>query len=260
MKTAVVTGAGRGIGFAIAHELSARGYAVLLTARDPETARRAADAVGPSAWSTTLDVRDSDAHQSVAAQACERGPLAVWVNNAGVMVTKKAWEHEPEEIRVLIETNVIGMISGCLAAVRAIGRGRGHILNIASLAGLGPVPGLSVYAATKHAVVGFTTSLQGDLDGAGRPIRVHALCPDAVTTDMVIGRVGDPEAAVLFSGKQLTAKHVADQALALLDTTRIVHSTPRVRGAIMRSSALYPRAGLHAMAVVRMIGDRRQRS
>jgi NAD(P)-dependent dehydrogenase (short-subunit alcohol dehydrogenase family) len=196
MRTAVVTGAGRGIGLEIAHKLGARGYAVLLTARDPDAGRKAADAVGPNAWSTALDVRDPDAHRAVAAQATERGPVAVWVNNAGVLVTKKAWEHEPDEVRLLVETNVIGVISGCLAAIDAIAPEGGHILNVASLSGLGPVPGLSVYAATKHAVVGFTTSLQADLEGAGRQIRVHALCPDAVATDMVTGRSGDPDAAM----------------------------------------------------------------
>jgi short-subunit dehydrogenase len=260
MKTAVVTGAGRGIGLQIARKLSARGYQVLVTARDPDAGRRAAESIAPSAWSTTLDVRDPAAHHRVAKEASARGPLAVWVNNAGVLVTKKAWEHEPEEIQLLVETNVIGMISGSLAAVKAMGGDGGHILNVASMSGLGPVPGLSVYASTKHAIVGFTTSLQGDLDLAGKPIRVHALCPDATATEMVTGRADEPDAAVLFSGRQLTAEGVADQAIELLGGRRIVHPMPRSRGIVMRCAGLYPEAGLRAMAVVRSIGERRQRS
>jgi NAD(P)-dependent dehydrogenase (short-subunit alcohol dehydrogenase family) len=260
MKTAVVTGAGRGIGLEIARKLGARGYQVLVTTRDPQAGRAATDVIGPSAWSTTLDVRDPDAHHRVAEEALARGPLAVWVNNAGVLVTKKAWEHEPDEIQMLVETNVIGMISGSLAALKAMdGRGS-RILNVASLSGLGPVPGLSVYAATKHAIVGFTTSLQGDLDQARRPIRVHALCPGPAATEMVAGRAEEPDAAVLFSARQLTAEEVADQAIALLAGRRIVHPMPRSSGMLVRCAGLYPEAGLRAMAVMRSIGERRVRS
>jgi short-subunit dehydrogenase len=257
MRTAVVTGAGRGIGLEIARKLHQRGYAVLLTARDADAGRQAASSVRAHAWSTTLDVRDPDAHRAVAAQACERGELAVWVNNAGVLTTKKAWEHEPDEIRLLVETNVIGVISGCLAAVDAIGSGGGHILNVASMSGLGPVPGLSVYAATKAAIVSFTTSLQGDLDLGSRPIRVHALCPDAVATDMVTHRADDPDAAVLFSAKHLTAEQVADEALAMLGGTKLVQPLPRWRGLVMRGAWLWPQTGLRTMGIVRRAGERR---
>jgi short-subunit dehydrogenase len=256
-RTAVVTGAGRGIGLEIARKLGARGYAVLLTARDPEVGRAAAAKVGSQAWSTTLDVRDPEAHREVAAQAIERGPLAVWVNNAGVLTTKKAWEHSAAEIRLLVETNVMGVIAGCLAAVDAMGSDSGDIINMASMSGLGPVPGLSVYAATKHAVVGFTTSLQGDLELAGRRIRVHALCPDAVATEMVSHRADDPEAAVLFSAKHLSPEHVADEALAMLGSTRVIQPLPRARGMIMRASWVWPKAGLRTMSVVRKAGERR---
>lgn len=258
-STAVVTGAGRGIGLEIARRLSARGHAVLVTDLDADVARRAAEQVGPSAWSIALDARDPAAHRAAADEAAGHGPLSVWVNNAGVLVTKKAWEHTDAEIRLLVETNVLGVVSGSLAAVGAMGERGGKILNIASLSAFGPVPGLSVYAATKHAVLGFTTSLQGDLDLAGRPIRVRALAPDAVATTMVTTRADDPEAALLFSARHLTAEEVADAAMTTLDGSRIVRALPASRGAIVRAAGLYPRAGLRALAGMRRIGDLRRR-
>jgi short-subunit dehydrogenase len=115
-----------------------------------------------------------------------------------------------------------------------------------------------VYSATKHAVVGFTTSLQGDLDLAGRPIRVHALCPDAVATDMVTSRSGDPEAAILFSFKPLTAEQVAAEAVALVGSRKLIQPLPRARGIAMRGAWVFPQSGLRALAVVRRLGERRK--
>jgi short-subunit dehydrogenase len=255
--TAVVTGGGRGIGLEIARKLEAQGYAVLLTARDADAGRRAAVSIGPNAWSTTLDVRDPDAHRAVAAQATERGPLAVWVNNAGVLSTNKAWALDDAEIRLMVETNLLGAISGSRAAVETFGPSGGHIINVASMSGLGPVPGLSVYAATKHAIVGFTTSLQGDLDLAGRPIRVHAICPDAVATDMVTSRADDPEAAILFSGKHLTPQQVAAEAVAMIDSNRLILPLPRARGVAMRGAWVFPQTGLRALNLMRRVGETR---
>jgi short-subunit dehydrogenase len=256
--TAVVTGGGRGIGREIARKLSERGYAVLLTARDEAAGADAARYAGPRAWSTRLDARDSEQHERVAAEANARGPLEVWVNNAGVLVTQKAWEHSRDDIALLIETNVTGMISGSLAAIRAMGRG--HVINIASMSGLGPVPGLSVYAATKAAIVNFTLSLDGDLRDAGRPIRAHVLCPDAVGTEMVTTRADQDDAAVLFSGRMLSAQGVADAAAAFLDGGPVIRALPRHRGALIRASAISPRAGRVVYGAVRAIGRRRARA
>ena len=79
----------------------------------------------------------------------------------------------------------------------------GDIVNMASMSSFGPVPGLAVYGATKHAVLGFTESLQGDLDDSGIPIRTHAICPDAVDTGMVRERQADEESAIIFSAPAL---------------------------------------------------------
>lgn len=76
----------------------------------------------------------------------------------------------------------------------------GVVLNVASLSALTPVPGLALYAATKAAVLSYTTSVQGDLRHAGLPVRVRALCPDVVGTRMVTARAADPGAALLFAG------------------------------------------------------------
>lgn len=258
-RTAVVTGAGRGIGLEIARRLSADGYAVLLTARSAQAGQDAAAEVGGEAWSTLLDVRDEDAHDRVAAEASERGTLAVWVNNAGVLLSKPAWEHTAAEVRSIVETNLLGTIAGSLAAVRRMGEGPGRVLNVASVAGLGAAPAFSVYAATKAAIVSFTTSLEGDLRRAGRQVHAHVLCPDAVATEMTTDLTGDPHAAVLFSGTHLTATQVADAAADLIGTRHVVRAVPRHKGGLMRAGAVVPSAGLHAFELFHKHGLRKSR-
>ena len=94
--------------------------------------------------------------------------------------------------------------------MRALG---GDIVNMASMSSFGPVPGLAVYGATKHAVLGFTMSLQGDLDDAGIPIRTHAICPDGVDTGMVRERAAEDDAAIIFSTpRMLRPEEVAERS------------------------------------------------
>ena len=233
MATAVVTGAARGIGREVAIRLAQRGYDVLVTDVNEAGAQETADAIGERAWAIAQDVRDVASHRAVAEAAAERGPVEVWVNNAGVLRTEKVWEHSDDDVRMIVEANLLGVIAGSRAAVEAMRAGGGHLINLGSMSAFGPVPGLAVYGATKHGVVAFSESLQGDLDAAGIPIRVHAVCPDAVDTGMVSERVGDEDAAIIFSAgtKLLDPGEVADRMVALLDSKALVVPIPRTQGA-----------------------------
>ncbi len=259
-RTAVVTGAGRGFGREIARRLSARGYAVLATDIDDAAARSTADEIGGAAWAMRQDVREPEGHRAAAVEAAARGQLAAWVNNAGVLRAGKVWEHTDDDVRLQVEANVLGVMWGSRAAVEAMREAGGHIVNLGSMAAFGPVAGLAVYGATKHAVLGFTSSLQGDLDEARIPVRVHALCPDAADTDLVRGVRHERDSALLFSaGRLLTAEEVAERAVGLLDSKRIVLAVPRTRGAIARFSGMAPRVGLALERPVKRKGDRRRR-
>jgi NAD(P)-dependent dehydrogenase (short-subunit alcohol dehydrogenase family) len=270
-RVAVVTGAGRGFGREVARRLAGRGYAVLATDIDEQGARATAEEIGGSAWSMAHDVRDPDAHRTVAAAARERGPLEVWVNNAGVLRTQKAWEHPDEDVRMVVEANLLGVIWGCRAAVDAMSAQNGtgtpqggtsgprHIINLASMSSFGPVPGLAVYGASKHGVLGFTESLQGDLDLAGVPIRLHAVCPWSADTGMVRER-DEPEAAMVWSGGGLISPElVADRIVSLLDSKRMVLTIPRYRGWVARLTGIAPRASLKLARPLQTIGDRARR-
>jgi NAD(P)-dependent dehydrogenase (short-subunit alcohol dehydrogenase family) len=261
-EVAVVTGAGRGFGREIARLLIMRGYAVLVTDVDARAAEEAAEALGHRAWAMPLDVRDPEAHRAAAAATGEWGRLRVWVNNAGVLRTEKAWEHTDDEVRLMVEANLLGVIWGSRAAVETMRRHGvdAHIINLASLSAFGPVPGISVYAATKHGVLGFSTSLQGDLEAARLPIRVHAVCPDAARTDMVREHADEPDAAIIFSAPRLLdATEVAEQTVALLDSETLVLTIPRSRGVIAKGFAPFPRASLKLMGLFRRVGDRKRR-
>jgi NAD(P)-dependent dehydrogenase (short-subunit alcohol dehydrogenase family) len=261
-RVAVVTGGGRGFGREIARRLAGRGYAVLVTDLDAASAEETAREIGSGAWSRALDVRDPEAHRAAAAEATDRGRLAVWVNNAGVLRTEKAWEHSDADVRLIVETNVLGVMWGSRAAIeamRTLPSENQHVLNVSSMSAFGPVPGLAVYASSKHAVLGFTTSLQGDLLSAGLPIRVHALCPDGADTAMVRERAGEREAAIIWSGSRLlTPQEVADGAMALLDSRRIVMALPGHRAVLVRALGFAPGLGVRLGEPLRRLGERRR--
>jgi NAD(P)-dependent dehydrogenase (short-subunit alcohol dehydrogenase family) len=260
METAVVTGAGRGMGREIARRLRSRGYGVLATDVDREAADETAELLGDQVWAMALDVRDEAAHRAAAAEAAQRGAVKVWVNNAGILRTDKTWSHTDDEVRMMVEANLLGVVWGSRAAVEAMREGGGHIINMASMSSFGPVPGLAVYGATKHAVLGFTGSLQGDLEQAGIPIRVHAVCPDGVDTGMVRERQAEPDSAIIFSApKLLDPADVAERAVGLLDGDKIVLAIPRNRAWLTRTMAAFPRADLKLLEFLRKTGEKKRR-
>jgi short-subunit dehydrogenase len=257
---AVVTGAGRGFGREIARQLAGRGYTVVATDIDAAAAAATAEQVG--GLSLQVDVRDPEAHRRAARAALERGPLEVWVNNAGVLRAHKAWEHPDDEVRMQVEINMLGVIWGSRAAVDAM-RERGgqnmHVINLGSMSALAPVPGLAVYAATKHAVLGFTSSMQGDLIAAGVPITMHVVCPDGADTDMTRERAHEPESAIIWSApRMLSADEVASATVGLLDSKRRVLALPRWRGAAARFATLAGRPALHTSEFLRKQGERKR--
>jgi NAD(P)-dependent dehydrogenase (short-subunit alcohol dehydrogenase family) len=257
--SAVVTGAARGFGKEIARRLVARGHHVLITDVEAEAVAAAAAELGAGCTGIVADARSAADHRRAAAAAAELGPVTVWVNNAGVLRAGKAWELTEDAVDGQVAVNLLGVVHGSRAAVEAM-RGRGgHLLNIASMSAHGPVPGLAVYAATKAAVLSFTTSLAGELALAGLPIRAHALCPDAADTALVRGEQAHADTAILFSRPALlTADAVADAAVALLAGRRIVRSLPPARAGLARIGGLLPVVGLPVLARLRARGERRR--
>jgi NAD(P)-dependent dehydrogenase (short-subunit alcohol dehydrogenase family) len=260
MRIAVVTGAGRGLGREIAKGLAHKGFTVLVTDIDAEAARATANAIGGGAWSVRQDVRDAASHREVARAANERGSLELWVNNAGVLHTGHAWEHSDEAVREIAEVNLLGMIWGARAAIEAMHAKGGHLINIASLSSITPVPGLAVYGATKQAILGFTISLAGDLERAALPIKVSAVCPDGIDTDMVRNVRGSKEAGIVFaSPKLLTVEEVSAVVIDLVDKPRLAVSVPRSRGVLAHVLRPFPTLGLQALKPFLWFGERQRR-
>ncbi|KOV78037.1 SDR family oxidoreductase [Nocardia sp. NRRL S-836] len=257
---AVVTGAGRGVGKLVARMLVERGYTVLVTDVDEATATATAAEIG--AIARVLDVRDeaavAAARDDIVARA---GRLEVWVNNAGVLATGPAWQQDAATRRLMVEVNALGTINGTVAAIHAMrGRGGGHVVNIVSLAGITAVAGEAVYAASKHAAVGFSLSTLADLRQAGvRDIDISCVCPDGIWTPMLHDKLDDPAAALSFSGTLLQPADVAAAVAAVLDRPRPVVTIPRWRGALARLADTFPRFGLRAIPFMVAQGRRTQR-
>ncbi|HET8561254.1 MAG TPA: SDR family oxidoreductase [Marmoricola sp.] len=240
MTAAVVTGAGRGLGREIALLLGSRGHQVVATDLDGDAAAGTAAAVadaGGTAYARHLDVRDEEACRAVAQEAAEQaGHLAVWVNNAGVIATGPAWEQDAGTRRLMVEVNTLGTMHGTLAALEVMrARGRGHVVNIVSLAGLIGVPGETVYSASKHAALGFSLATLSDLRLAGvRGIDISCVCPDGIWTPMLHDKLEDPAAALSFSGRLLHPADVARAVDRVLDRPRPVTAVPAWRGLQVR--------------------------
>lgn len=259
---ALVTGAGGGLGARIAELLAGRGHVVHVTDVDPAAARATADRIGGGAFASALDVRDDAACTAAAAATVERsGRLDVWVNNAGVLVTGPAWEQTADQRRLMMDVNATGVVNGTVAAINAMrGSGGGHVVNIASLAGLVAVPGEGVYAGSKHAVLGFSLSTQCDLRMAGiDDICVSCVCPDGIWTPMLQDKLDDPGAALSFSGKLLTVEEVVAAVDKVLDHPRQVTAVPAWRGVQVRVMDALPGLGLRGLPLGVALGRRTQK-
>lgn len=183
-----VTGAGRGIGLATAELFVAKGARVALGDLDGGLAKEAADRLGLLASGHDLDVTDKESFAAFLAAASEHHgrPLDVLVNNAGVMPNGAFLDQADNIDRLTMDVNVFGVIHGMrLAAPGMVERGRGHIVNICSLAGKFPVKGLAVYNASKYAAVGLTAATRLELDETG--VSVTAILPSAVKTELSSG-------------------------------------------------------------------------
>lgn len=259
---AVVTGAGRGLGREIAALLVERGHTVLVTDVDGEAAAATAGELGARALAMRVDVRDEAQVEAAREEITARtGRLDVWVNNAGVLVTGPAWTQDEATRRLVFEVNALGTVNGTLAAVRAMrGQGAGHIVNVVSLAGITAVPGEAVYAASKHAAIGFSLSTLADLrlDGV-RGVHISCVCPDGIWTPMLHDRLDDPGAALSFSGRLLEPREVVRAVGRVLDRPRPVTALPRWRGLQARFADVLPAVGLRAVPLAEALGRRTQR-
>ena len=181
MRSALVTGGSSGIGLAIARMLAEEGFALTLASRTREKVESAAAEL--SAAAVAYDAREAGAcEQLVAAHVEAHGGLDVLVNSAGVGIAGGIDSQPVAHIDLQLEVNLRGLVLVTKAALPHLRSSRGLVVNLASIAGTGPVPELPIYAATKAAVISLTHSLNAALDDDG--VRVHALCPGFVDTPM----------------------------------------------------------------------------
>jgi len=186
-QVALVTGGGQGIGAGIAARLSAAGARVAVFDRNAETASAVAGELNGLAL--TGDVTsEADVARAVERVEGELGPLRILVNNAGITGrTAVSWELGVDEVRQVLDVNVIGPYLFCRAVVpRMLERGYGRILNVASIAGKEGNPTLLPYSASKAALIALTKSLAKELVGKG-DITVNAISPAVIRTPILDG-------------------------------------------------------------------------
>lgn len=189
-KTIAITGAARGIGYATAEALLKRGARVVIGDRDvalQESSVAKLSNLGPASG-YPLDVTDRESFATFLdkARTDGGGHIDVLINNAGVMPIGPFLEQSEQSIRSSIEVNLYGVIAGCqLALPDMIARRRGHIINIASLSGLIPVPGQVVYVGAKFGVVGLSAALADEVAPHG--VHVSVVMPPFTNTELISG-------------------------------------------------------------------------
>ena len=190
-RAAIVTGASRGIGLALAGVLAEEGYGVTLTARTPDTLEQAAGALraqGAEVALVAANLADEEAVGAVVTRHREAfGRLDVLVNSAGVGIGAAVDEHRTKYVDVQFDVNIRAIVliyRECAELLRAAGAEHRNalVVNMASMAGKSPQPWLSVYSATKAAVVAYTNAMNKELNAAG--VKSVAFCPGFVDTDM----------------------------------------------------------------------------
>ena len=191
-RVALVTGASRGIGRAVALRLAAAGASLVAGARGDNAAAVAREvaAAGGAAVSVTLDVTDPDSVRGAVQAAADRfGRIDILVNNAGIVRDQLTMRMKPAEWDAVLATNLTGAFTCCQAVLRRMLKQRsGRIVNVGSVVGQSGNPGQANYAATKAGLEGFTKSLAREV--ASRGITVNVVAPGMIDTDMIAGLDG----------------------------------------------------------------------
>jgi NAD(P)-dependent dehydrogenase (short-subunit alcohol dehydrogenase family) len=185
-KVIAITGGARGIGLATARTLHELGAKVAIGDVDEATVKESGSEFDLDFYAR-LDVTDRQSFTAFLDDVeRELGPIDVLVNNAGICITGRCVEESDEFTRRMIDINVFGVILGTkLAAARMVKRGRGHIINVASLAGVAAAPGIATYCATKHAVLGYTDTVRLELRRTG--VKFSVVMPTLTNTAMIDG-------------------------------------------------------------------------
>ena len=198
-KVAVVTGASRGIGRALAVGLAGAGASVVAAARDLAACEAVAaeiEAGGGHAAALRLDLADAGSHADFVAGVLDRfGALDVLVNNAGTLKPHFTEKVTPAELDALLDVNLRGPVFLSVAALDALSAGDGGVIvNVGALAAFHPMEGIGAYGAVKAAMANWSVTMAREW--ASRNVRVHVLVPGSVATDMILPR--DPDQRARF--------------------------------------------------------------
>ena len=240
-KVIAITGAARGIGLATATVLRDSGARVAIGDVDESAVHAAGSRLGLQVH-RRLDVTDRQSFTDfLDSVEDELGPLDGLVNNAGVISVGSALGEADAATRRLLDVNVYGVVLGTkLAAQRMLPRRRGHIINIASLGGVVPAPGIATYCATKHAVLGFTDTVR--LENRGSGVHFSAVLPTLVNTDMIAGLSG------LRGMKNAEPEDVAKAVAALITKPKARVMVPRSLNAVRLAQKLLPQPAFEALS------------
>lgn len=239
-KTIAITGAARGIGYATASALLKRGARVVIGDREvalQESAVAKLSAFGQvSGYPLDVTERESFATFLDKARTDGHGHIDVLINNAGVMPVGPFLEQSEQAIRSAIEVNFYGVLTGCqLALPDMVARRSGHIINIASLAGMLALPGQVVYAGTKFAVVGLSTAMADEFAPQG--VDVSCVMPTFTNTDLITGT------HTSSAQKPVEPEDIAAAVIKVLDKpTTLVSVPPALRFASAITPTLAPKA------------------
>ena len=232
-KVVVITGGARGIGAATAQALVAQGARVVIGDLDEDLARRTAKDLGAVAMQ--LDVTDHPGFTAFLDEVeKEIGPIDVLINNAGIMPLGALDEETDATTWREVEINLAAVIHGTREAMRRMKpRGRGHIVNVASIAGKAGVPGAATYSATKHGVIGLSESVHLELRGTG--VEVSCVMPTIVRTELAAG-VGQTRLT-----STVDPSDVANAIVGALQRPRFDVYVPRYLGPVNNVLRLFPR-------------------
>ncbi|HEX2312510.1 MAG TPA: SDR family oxidoreductase [Thermomonospora sp.] len=235
-RVVAITGGARGIGLATARLLTAKGATVAVGDIDETAAKE----TGLRAY--RLDVTDRASFEAFLRRVeDDLGPLDVLVNNAGIMPIGPVTEESDADARRCLDINVHGVMTGTkLALERMLPRGRGQIVNVASLAGVLPTPGLALYNASKAAVVAFTEATR--LEVRDRGVHVGAVLPTFTNTELIAG-TRSPRGQ-----RNCEPEDVAAAVVQMIARPRPQVFVPRRFGAQIRTMGLVPDAVKRALA------------